>query len=133
MENGVKKVWDAVLSHDSVAILVFHKTKKSFILVKQFRPPVLMSLCRGFEERNEEILAPFIEQAYTYELCAGIVDKSLTLVDIAREEIHEECGYDVPNSSIQKLTSFRTSVGISGAQQTIYYTFVLFFFFFFSP
>jgi 8-oxo-dGTP pyrophosphatase MutT (NUDIX family) len=31
----------------------------------------------------------------TLELCAGIVDKSLSLVEIAQEEILEECGYKV--------------------------------------
>lgn len=34
--------------------------------------------------------------AITMELCAGIVDKNISLADIAREELIEECGYNVP-------------------------------------
>ncbi len=44
----------------------------------------------------------------TWELCAGIVDKDLSLIEITREEIREECGYDVPAESISKITSFRS-------------------------
>ena len=32
----------------------------------------------------------------TLELCAGCVDKDKPLEHIAREEVLEECGYDVP-------------------------------------
>lgn len=43
----------------------------------------------------------------TIELCAGIVDKSQSLAETARDEVIEECGYDVPLSSLQKVTSYR--------------------------
>lgn len=43
----------------------------------------------------------------THELCAGIVDKSLPPVDIAREEILEECGYKVDTANITRITGFR--------------------------
>ena len=43
----------------------------------------------------------------TYELCAGIVDKDSSVEQIAKEEILEECGYDVPLGKIEKITSFR--------------------------
>lgn len=43
----------------------------------------------------------------TYELCAGIVDKKTSLEEIARLEVLEECGYDVPSRSIEKVTSFK--------------------------
>ena len=57
------------------------------------------------------------EHLFTYELCAGIVDKTVPLKQIAKEEIDEECGYDVPLERIEKITSFFTTVGISGAKQ----------------
>jgi len=57
----------------------------------------------------------------TIELCAGLVDKNLTLAEIAKEEILEECGYDVDPDKIQKITSFHTSVGFAGSRQTLYY------------
>eukprot|EP00899_Mesostigma_viride_P005784 jgi/Mesvir1/15206/Mv06439-RA.3 len=59
--------------------------------------------------------------AFVYELCAGIIDKDKSLEAISKEEIFEECGYNVPLDSIKRITSFLTSVGISGARQTIFY------------
>ena len=104
--NGKDKTWEAVSSHDSVAILLYHQEKNAFLLVKQFRAPVYL---------ND------INKTYTYELCAGLVDKDKSLIEIAKEEIDEECGYDVALSDIQKVTSFFTNVGISGAKQHLYY------------
>ncbi|XP_023254297.1 uridine diphosphate glucose pyrophosphatase-like, partial [Seriola lalandi dorsalis] len=43
----------------------------------------------------------------TYELCAGLVDKpDLSLEEIARQEVLEECGYDVPASKLKRITSY---------------------------
>ncbi|WP_457747020.1 NUDIX hydrolase [Sulfurimonas sp.] len=105
-QNGIHKRWEAVISHDSVSILLYHKEKNAFIVVKQLRPAVLNA--------NKH-------DGYMYELCAGIIDKNISDKAIAKEEILEECGYDVPLQDIKKVTSFYTSVGISGALQTLYY------------
>ena len=43
----------------------------------------------------------------TLELCSGIVDKDKPVASIAKEEILEECGYDVPLENIRKITSAR--------------------------
>ena len=104
-QNGQKRDWEVVQAHDSVAILIYHKKQDAFVLVKQFRPAVYLN--------NKDGL--------TVELCAGIVDKELSLVQIAKEEIEEECGYDVPFEQIEKITSFHTSVGFAGSRQTLYY------------
>ena len=104
--NGKDKTWEAVSSHDSVAILLYHQEKNAFLLVKQFRAPVYL---------ND------INKTYTYELCAGLVDKDKSLIEIAKEEIDEECGYDVALSDIQKVTSFFTNVGISGGCQHLFF------------
>ncbi|WP_418185431.1 NUDIX domain-containing protein [Aliarcobacter vitoriensis] len=104
--NGIKKSWEAVRSHDSVSILLYHEEKKSFLLVKQFRMPVYL---------NDNSIK------YTYELCAGLVDKDKTIEEIAIEEIDEECGYKVDINSLQKITSFFTNVGISGAKQHLFF------------
>ena len=104
--KGKKKVWEAVLSHDSVSIILYHKDKDAFVVVKQMRIPVLNS-----NKTNGEM----------YELCAGIVDKDKPKVQIAKEEVFEECGYDIDVNAIQEVASFYTNVGISGAEQTIYY------------
>lgn len=104
-QDGIKKSWEIVEAHDSVAILIYHKEKKAFILVKQFRPAVYLNNDNGM----------------TVELCAGIVDKKLSLEEIAKEEIEEECGYDVPLHNIERITAFHTSVGFAGSKQTLYF------------
>jgi UDP-sugar diphosphatase len=104
-ENGKKRSWEVLDVFDSVAILLYHKDKDAFILVKQFRPAVFM--------KNQD--------GYTYELCAGLVDKEKSLPQIAKEEILEECGYDVPLENIKEITEFYTSVGFAGGKQTMFF------------
>lgn len=45
--------------------------------------------------------------AITLELCAGIVDKSKSLREIAQEEVLEECGYNVPLERIEQIMTYR--------------------------
>lgn len=104
-QNGIEKRWDIVDAHDSVAILLYHESLDSFVFVKQFRPSIYLKNNDGF----------------TYELCAGLVDKDKTLQEIAYEEILEETGYDVPLKEVKKVTSFYTAVGFAGGRQTLYY------------
>lgn len=71
--------------------------------------------------------------AVTLELCAGIIDKDLPIIEIAREEVFsrvcfycsiiknyqnlkvlEECGYDVPVSRLEEIMKYRSGVGTSG-------------------
>jgi len=106
-QNGIDKTWEVVKAHDSVAVLIYHKERDSFILVKQFRPAVYMGN---------------LDSGITIELCAGIVDKELTLKEIAMEEIEEECGYAVPLESIERITLVNNAVGFAGSKQTIFYT-----------
>ncbi len=105
-ESGEIKQWEAVLSHDSVSILLYNESRDAFVVVKQLRPAVLNATKKD---------------GYMYELCAGIIDKELTPKEIAREEVLEECGYDIPLECIEEVTTFFTSVGISGASQRLYY------------
>ena len=105
-QDGIKKEWEAILSHDSVSILIWHKERDAFVVVKQLRATVLNA-----NKKN----------GMMYEMCAGIVDKDLTTAQIAKEEILEECGYDVDVNSLERISSFYTSVGTSGSKQTIYY------------
>lgn len=106
LQNGKNKTWEAVKSHNSVAVLLYHVEKKAFLLVKQFRVPVFL---------NDN------SKTFTYELCAGLVDKDKSLEEIAQEEIDEECGYSVEVNNISKITSFYTNVGISGACQYLFF------------
>ncbi|WP_029916023.1 NUDIX domain-containing protein [Pelobacter seleniigenes] len=106
IQNGQPRDWEAVQAHDSVAILLYHRQRQAFLLVKQFRPAVYMN----YPQFN-----------HTYELCAGIVDKKLPLEQIAKEEIFEECGFDLPLSKIIPISSFFTNVGITGNRQHLFF------------
>ncbi len=80
----------------------------------------------------------------TLELCAGIVDKNLPLKQVAKEEVLEECGFNVSLDNIEEvmsnkyatnikwkqrfafvnddnLSQFRSGVGTSGAEMTMFY------------
>lgn len=105
IQDGVPKRWDMVEVHDSVAVILYHEDKDALVVVRQFRPPVYLKNSDGF----------------TYELCAGIVDKDKSLLEIVHEEILEECGFEVPLEKIEKVTSFYTAVGFAGASQTLYF------------
>jgi UDP-sugar diphosphatase len=104
-QDGIEKDWEVVKAHDSVAILIYHKTEDAFVLVKQFRAAVYLNDNRGL----------------TIELCAGIIDKEIPLLEIAKEEIEEECGFSVASENIERVTAFHTSVGFAGSKQTLYY------------
>ncbi|VDK62776.1 unnamed protein product [Anisakis simplex] len=120
--------WDMALRPDSVACVIYHRDKKSLMFVKQFRPAIFVSLVRKMpENRGKESNAidwskyP-ISIGETIELCAGLIDKpNLSEVAHMREEIIEECGYDVPESSIRLLKRFVTGIGVSGSHQFLYY------------
>ncbi len=105
MHNDRKRRWDMVKTHDSVAILLYHEQKDSFVFVKQFRPSIYLRNKNGF----------------THELCAGIMDKNLSHKQTALEEIEEETGYKVPKNKIKKIASFYTSVGIAGGKQKLFF------------
>ncbi|KAJ8411697.1 hypothetical protein AAFF_G00153350 [Aldrovandia affinis] len=143
-QNGTKKSWDFMRTHDSVSVLIFNTTSHCFILVKQFRPAVYMceweknhptpaeekgsEAATVPEEEEEKGVAenhdhlPPASAGVTYELCAGIVDKPhLSLEEIARQEVLEECGYDVPVTKLRRITSYRSGVGVTGAKQTMFY------------
>lgn len=105
LQSGIEKTWEIANTHDSVSILLYHNEKDTFVLVKQFRPAIYLHNNDG----------------YTYELCAGLVDKEKDIKVIAQEEIMEECGYAVPLESIEKITAFHTAVGFAGGKQTVYY------------
>lgn len=116
---------DVIKAHDSIAIVLYHRAKHCFLLVRQFRPALYASLLRAANCTStadaEGADRPPLAQAFTYELCAGIVDKAMSLEEIAHEEVLEECGYNVPVDTIEKLTSYAASVGVQGSCQTLFY------------
>lgn len=117
--DGKPRRWDMVESHPSVACLLYHRERQAVILVRQFRPAVYVSAMREAEAAGQP--KPPLSVGFTYELCAGIVDKpGLDLAQITKEEILEECGYDVPLDRIYRVTSYLSAIGISGSRQTIF-------------
>jgi UDP-sugar diphosphatase len=105
LQDGEERSWEILESHDSVAVLIWHRERERFVMVRQFRPAVY---AHG-------------ESGMTVELCAGLVDKRHSLERIAAEEVEEECGYRVAPESLERITSFFTSVGFAGSRQTLYY------------
>lgn len=123
-ENGVEKSWEVVGAYDSVATLIYHREKESFVLVRQFRPAVFLKK-QGFGVGDFLESSLVLEEnefdGYTYELCAGIIDKKKSVAEIAAEEILEECGYKVSIDRLEKITSFYTSVGFAGSRQCMFF------------
>jgi len=105
--NNESKSWEIVQASDSVAILIYNQESDAFVCVKQFRPAVYMQ--------------DSATNGVTIELCAGILDKDLTLKEIASEEILEECGFQVAPTDLEKITSFYTSIGFAGSKQHLYF------------
>lgn len=98
--------WDMYRSFDSVAILLYLKSSNSLLLLKHLRPCAFV--------RNQE--------GIVYELCAGLVDKEgKSLEQIAKEEVLEECGYDIPIEKLQKINSFFSNIGLSTSKQTLFF------------
>lgn len=94
--------------HDSVAIIIYNLTRKKLLFVKQFRPGVYyVNIPTELRSKPIDMDKYPACLGITLELCAGIVDKNKPLVDIAQEEVLEECGYDVPIEKFEKLHSYR--------------------------
>lgn len=123
-QNGTKRTWDLLTVHDSVAIIIYNISRNVLVLVKQFRPAVYYG---SIPEEGRLVGSEIDVKKYpadigiTIELCAGIMDKELSEVEIAKEEVLEECGYDVPLSNLVKIGSYRSGVGTSASLQTAFY------------
>lgn len=121
--DGTQQAWDMVQSYPSVAVALYHSDIDAAILVRQFRPAVYAS--RLIEEEAKgadgDKNLPY-SAGFTYELCAGLADKEgCTVQEVAREEILEECGFDVPLFSVEKVTSYVSAIGISGSRQSLFF------------
>ncbi|XP_002735217.1 uridine diphosphate glucose pyrophosphatase NUDT14-like [Saccoglossus kowalevskii] len=118
-QDGIDKTWDYMKVYNSVIILIFNVTRKVFIMVKQFRPAVYAARVEVENGRIDTTKFPG-SLGMTFELCAGLVDKSGSIEQLAKQEILEECGYDVKVECLERITSTR-NVGTSGSLQTLYY------------
>ncbi|GLI70761.1 hypothetical protein VaNZ11_015790 [Volvox africanus] len=117
--NGKERRWDVVESHASVGVVLYHRDLDAFLIVRQFRPAVYASLLREAEAAGRS--PPPFKSAFTYELCAGLIDKSKSNAEICQEEILEECGFSVPLEAIREVGVGIASAGTQGAPHIMYY------------
>ncbi|KRZ86854.1 Uridine diphosphate glucose pyrophosphatase [Trichinella sp. T8] len=120
---GWLRTWDAVISHNSVAALIYHRTRQAIVLVKQFRPAVYANNIEistfGKTEVDTEKFPPKL--GMTFELCAGIIEESISPEETMRKEILEECGYNVPINQLERVTRCKSGTGIIGSEVTYFY------------
>ncbi|VUZ49805.1 unnamed protein product [Hymenolepis diminuta] len=117
-KNGINRTVDGVKSHSDVSILIYNQDRKSLVLVKQLRPVVYYVQLQNISNGDN----PPEDFGYTLELCAGIVDKpDLSLEEIAAAEVHEECGYRVDPSRLNKFSTVITNERLTAASGCIYY------------
>ncbi|KAL5279148.1 NUDT14 family protein [Megaselia abdita] len=124
IQNGTEKSWDLLKVHDSVSIVIFNRTSKKLIFVKQFRPAVYHGIVTssGGSLENIDLKKYPPKIGITLELCGGMEDKeNLSSVEIAREEVLEECGFDIPVDRFNQVFKYKSGVGPSGASQTMFY------------
>lgn len=105
-QNGDDKAWDLSRIHDSVAIIIFNITRTKLVFVRQFRAAAYYG---NIPEKYQDVDTKQypLTTGLTLELCAGIIDKNLSLVEIAQEELREECGYEAPTSAFNEIITYR--------------------------
>ena len=129
-QNGRDRKWDLVESMGAVAALCYHSEKKSFLFVKQFRPPVYYQRMKdgtindnnnnNDNDNNNDNKGHQV--GCTVECIAGLLDKpNKSPLETVQEELIEEVGYKVPSENIEFIANYRSAVGILGTKTTIYF------------
>ena len=100
-------------------MLIFNVDRRQFVLVRQFRAPVHLANLRTNPRGHPP---PHPRNAFTIEICAGLADKpGNSIPQTAKEEVLEECGYDVPVEALQLVNVVRGSVGLVGNTHYYFY------------
>lgn len=122
-QNERKRKWDIFAERNGVVIILYNSTRDVLVLVKQFRPSVYLQQVPANERRSEQIDVrkhpPSL--GITLEFCAGLEDKRMPSEEIAREEILEECGYQVGVDQLEKIATIANLSVTTGARLTFYY------------
>ena len=100
------KFWDTMRAHDSVCIIVYNKSRDKMVFVRQFRPASYYINLKQREGKVDLNQYP-PELGLSLELCAGLVDKDKSLVEIARDELKEECGYEAKTEDFYQIITYR--------------------------
>ena len=124
-QNGKIRHWHLVEAHNVVAGIAYDTNKKSFLLVKQFRPAVYYNKYLRYNNMNDLSSSEAEKFGCTYELCAGLLDKpKLTAKETMKEEFLEELGYDVPLDCIKQISDYTMHTGLIGNKCTIFIAFI---------
>lgn len=123
IQNKKIRKWDIFAERNGVVIIIYNSTRDVLILVKQFRPSVYLQ-----QIPEDERIRPNIDVkkfpaslGITLEFCAGLEDKNIPSEEIAKEEIFEECGYEISTDQLEKIASIANQSETTGARSTFYY------------
>lgn len=106
--SGTLKNYNLTKSANGVCIVIFNRSREKLILVKQFRPSFYINSLPPEASGKLDLEKYPLDLGITLELCGGRVDKeNKSVPEIAREEILEECGYDVPLSALREIQTYR--------------------------
>ncbi len=122
------KYWEMINGHDSVHALIINRETEEIIVVKQVRIPFLVNKIKEVTEQakidkiDKSALQKRIDMitGEVVECAAGLVDKDADIEQIVKEEILEECGYEVPLTEIKHIKTLRSSVGTVGTRSYAY-------------
>ena len=89
---------------DGAAVLLFDEEEDAVVLVRQFRYPVFSRIVR------DDPAAQDFSRAWVFEVIAGSVAEGETHLDVARQELLEEAGYDV-DGDLEPISTFYVSPG----------------------
>ncbi|KAG2378894.1 hypothetical protein C9374_008042 [Naegleria lovaniensis] len=121
-QNGIEKTWDIAVTRDSVSCLIYQKSQKAFIIVKQFRPALF---ARQVTDLNQDPSGPNVilpeKIKFSFELCAGISDKNVSPVETIQAELEEECGFRIPLDKIQSVKTYYTGTASNASMQQLFY------------
>lgn len=123
-QHNKNRQWDIFAERNGVVIILYNTTRDVLILVKQFRPSVYLQQVSENERKSKENIdtekyPPSL--GITLEFCAGLEDKNIPTEEIAKEEILEECGYEVTIDQLEKIATIANMSVTTGARSTFYY------------
>jgi UDP-sugar diphosphatase len=123
--EAVSKTWDCLERYDAVAVLVYHRDKKAFIVVRQFRPPVFRAeraRRAAASKTAKPVPDPPSETGMTYELVAGLhQDLGMTAAETASAELLEEVGLRVSHERLEHVSSQVYGVGSAGMVLEVFF------------
>ncbi len=97
--NGNSRSWELVKASDSVAILIYNVDSRSFVTVRQFRPPLFVNI-RGALNREQERIAKEYINIISFNYAKKIVTKVEPLRCYYRaEEYHQNYFQKTPEQA----------------------------------